>query len=108
MYTVKAMTISDAWFQLIYAIHDQGYIQAEIQRGSFEKQTHRIQFPGAAIYIAFPGQDMIPVIPPGVNVPAPADMEAVTNYYIDKILLDIRGENTLTPRGAPLRARHEG
>jgi hypothetical protein len=42
---LKAKTISDAWFQLIYNIFDNSYTQ-EIQRGSFEKEQYRLQYPG--------------------------------------------------------------
>jgi len=60
---LRTKTISDAWFQLIYNIFDHSYVQ-KIQKGSFENEERRLQYPGLAVYIEYPGEDMIPSSPP--------------------------------------------
>ena len=81
---IEAKTISDAWFQVLYNILDWGY-PYEIQRGSFdgkssdgrpaEKGQTRTQFQGAAIYIEYPWQDMIPDVPARLGIPSPTTTE---------------------------------
>lgn len=92
---IEAKTISDAWFQILYNILDWGY-EYEIERGSFdgksadgspaEKGQKRIQFQGAAIYIEYPWQDMIPEIPAHLGIPAPTSMEYVQDYFVKYIM----------------------
>lgn len=82
---LHAKTISDAWFRLIYTIWDYGYRQ-QIQKGSFENQECRIQFPGMMVYIEHPGEDMIPVIPPGLSIPAPTTMEYIESYFVEYLM----------------------
>jgi thymidylate synthase len=89
---LKAKTISDAWFQLIYNIFDNSYMQ-KIQKGSFEKEQYRLQYPGLAVYIEHPGEDMIPVMPPGLNIPAPTTIEYIEDYFVHYLMNPELSEN---------------
>jgi thymidylate synthase len=82
---LRAKTIADAWFQLIYNIFDYSYKQ-EIQRGSFEKEQYRLQYPGLGVYIEHPDQDMVPVIPPALGIPAPTTMEYIQDYFANYLM----------------------
>jgi len=89
---IDAKTISDAWFQLVWHIFGGAYKQA-IQRGSFEGEQHRQQYPGASIYIEFPGMDIVPHIPPGLGIPAPTTMEYIEDYFAGYIMDPDLAEN---------------
>ncbi|MEW6108358.1 MAG: thymidylate synthase [Nitrospirota bacterium] len=89
---LKAKTISDAWFQLIYNIFENAYIQ-QIQKGSFEKEQYRLQYPGIAVYIEHPAEDMIPTMPPGSGLPAPTTMEYVEDYFVNYLMDPNLSEN---------------
>jgi thymidylate synthase len=82
---LKAKTISDAWFQLIYNIFDHSYTQ-EIQHGSFEKEQYRLQYPGIAVFIEHPAQDMVPQIPPALGIPSPTTMEYIEDYFVNYLM----------------------
>ncbi|HEX8947742.1 MAG TPA: thymidylate synthase [Dissulfurispiraceae bacterium] len=89
---LSAKTISDAWFQLIYNIFEHSYTQ-KIQRGSFEKEQYRLQYPGIAVFIEHPGEDMIPVMPPGLGLPAPTTMEYIEDYFANYLMDPELSEN---------------
>jgi thymidylate synthase len=89
---VQAKTISDAWFQLIYNLFDHAYTQA-IQKGSFEGEQYRLQYPGIAAYIEHPYYDMVPVMPPGSNIPAPTTMEYIEDYFANYLMDPELSEN---------------
>ncbi len=91
-FCLHAKTISDAWFQLIYNIFEQSYTQ-KIQRGSFENEQYRLQYPGIAVFIEHPAEDMIPVIPPGLSIPAPTTMEYVEDYFANYLMNPELSEN---------------
>jgi len=82
---ITAKTISDAWFQLLYNIFDRGYIQ-DIQRGSFEKEQYRIQYPGIAVFIEHPDMDIVPTIPAHLGIPAPTTMEYIEDYFANYLM----------------------
>lgn len=82
---LTAKTIADAWFQLIYNIFEYSYTQ-EIQKGSFEKEQYRLQYPGLAVFIEHPDQDMVPVIPPALGIPAPTTMEYIQDYFANYLM----------------------
>jgi thymidylate synthase len=82
---LKAKTISDCWFQLIYNIFDHSYTQ-NIQRGSFEKEQYRLQYPGIAVYIEHPSVDMVPIIPPALGIPSPTSMEYIEDYFANYLM----------------------
>ncbi|MEW6585948.1 MAG: thymidylate synthase [Nitrospirota bacterium] len=87
-----AKTISDAWFQLIYNLFDKAYSQ-NIQKGSFENEQYRLQYPGIAVYIEHPHCDMIPTIPPGLNIPAPTTKEYIEDYFVNYLMNPELAEN---------------
>jgi thymidylate synthase len=89
---LKAKTISDAWFQLIYNIFDHSYTQ-EIQHGSFEKEQYRLQYPGIAVFIEHPGVDIVPQIPPALGIPSPTTMEYVEDYFVGYLMNPELAEN---------------
>jgi thymidylate synthase len=89
---LNAKTISDAWFQLIYNIFDCAYEQ-KIQKGSFEGEQYRLQYPGIAVYIEHPYYDIVPVIPPGLNIPSPTTMEYIEDYFANYLMNPELGEN---------------
>jgi thymidylate synthase len=82
---LKAKTIADAWFQLIYNIFDYSYTQ-QIQKGSFEKEQYRLQYPGLAVFIEHPDQDIVPVIPPALGIPSPTTMEYIQDYFANYLM----------------------
>jgi thymidylate synthase len=89
---IKAKTISDAWFQLIYNLFDHAYRQ-RIQKGSFENGEYRLQYPGMAVYIERPWEDIVPVMPPGSGIPAPTTMQYVEDYFVDYLMNPELSEN---------------
>lgn len=92
LFSLHAKTISDAWFQLIYNIFDYSYKQ-KIQRGSFENEQYRLQYPGIAVFIEHPSEDMIPVIPPALNIPSPTTMEYIEDYFANYLMDPELSEN---------------
>lgn len=97
-FVINAKTISDAWFQTIYNIFDNSYRQ-DIQKGSFEKEQYRLQYPGLVISIEYPDQDMVPVIPFGMlddkgnAITSPTSEEFNTNYFANYIMNKELAEN---------------
>lgn len=87
-----AKTISDAWFQLIYNLFDKAYAQ-NIQKGSFEHEQYRLQYPGIAVFIEHPSTDIVPTIPPGLGIPAPTTMEYIEDYFANYLMSPELGEN---------------
>jgi thymidylate synthase len=87
-----AKTISDAWFQLIFNLFDKAYSQ-NIQKGSFENEQYRLQYPGIAVYIEHPSTDIVPTIPPGLGIPAPTTMEYIEDYFANYLMNPELGEN---------------
>src|SRR3990172_2711169 len=82
---VHAKTISDAWFQLIYNLFDHAYEQ-KIQQGSFEGEQYRLQYPGLAVYIEHPHLDIVPIMPPGLNIPPPTSMDYIEDYFANYLM----------------------
>jgi len=89
---LRAKTISDAWFQLIYNLFDHAYTQ-EIQHGSFEGEQYRLQYPGIGVFIEHPSEDMIPVIPPALGIPAPTTEEYIQDYFANYLMNPELSEN---------------
>jgi thymidylate synthase len=87
-----AKTIADAWFQLIYNIFENSYEQ-KIQKGSFEKEQYRLQYPGMAVHIEHPGEDMVPVMPPASTIPAPTTREYIEDYFANYLMDPALSEN---------------
>jgi len=65
----------------------------KIQKGSFEKEQYRLQYSGIAVFIEHPDKDMIPVMPPGLNIPAPTTMEYIEDYFANYLMNPELSEN---------------
>jgi thymidylate synthase len=93
---IEGKTISDAWFQLLWNIFDNSYTHG-IQRGSFENEQYRLQYPGASIYIEHPDKDMVPVVPAALCIPAPTTMEYIEDYFVNYLMNpELRENETYT------------
>jgi thymidylate synthase len=101
MFVVKAKTIQDAWFQLVYNLmltdSEGNFINAYptgiIQQGSFMNNSSRLQFPGAAIAIEYPLIDRIVTMPEGSGLPPPTDVDKVEAYFYRYIIGTELAEN---------------
>ncbi len=106
-FSLTAKTISDAWFQLIYNLFDRAYPQ-EIQRGSFEREQYRLQYPGIAVYIEHPSTDMVPTIPPGLGIPAPTTMEYIEDYFAHYLMNPETANNETYTYASRIQCRMPG
>lgn len=75
---IEAFDLDDAWFQSLCAILDKGYVYT-ITRGSYEGQR-RLEFDFVVVKVRKPSHQIIPVIPEGMSIPAPTDMEYINGY----------------------------
>lgn len=81
---IESTTISDAWFQALYNIDSPEVYKQIIERGAFEKESYRLQYPSLSIKIKNPLIDMIPTVPDGIA--PPSTQEFVDEYYCDYIM----------------------
>ncbi|MFH1087537.1 MAG: thymidylate synthase, partial [Chloroflexota bacterium] len=74
---IEARDLSDAWFQCIWTVMDEGY-EYTIDSGSFQGQRRKeVDF--ATVHIKHPGaRPLVPITP--ANVPPPTTMEYVEDY----------------------------
>ena len=75
---ITAFDVDDAWFQALSAILDKGTVYT-IDRGSYKGQQ-RLEFDFVTIRITNPSHQIIPIIPEGVSIPAPTDLNYVQSY----------------------------
>lgn len=75
---LEAFDVDDAWFQCLNAILEKGHVYT-ITRGSYEGQR-RLEFDFVVVKIKNPGHQIIPIIPEGMSIPAPTDMDYVQGY----------------------------
>ncbi len=75
---IDAFDLDDAWFQCLSKILDKGHVY-KIDRGSYEGQR-RLEFDYAVIRVKNPGHQIIPIIPEGMSIPAPTDMDYIHGY----------------------------
>ncbi len=75
---IDAFDLDDAWFQCLSNILDKGHVYT-ITRGSFEGKK-RLEFDLAVVRIKKPSHQIIPIIPEGMNIPAPTDMDYIQGY----------------------------
>jgi len=75
---IDAFDLDDAWFQALSKILDEGHVYT-ITRGSYEGQK-RLEFDFVTIRVKHPGHQIIPIIPEGMGIPAPTDMEYIQGY----------------------------
>jgi thymidylate synthase len=76
--SIDAFDLDDAWFQCLSTILDQGHVYT-ITRGSYEGQK-RLEFDFVSIRVRKPGHQIIPIIPEGMSIPAPTDMDYIQGY----------------------------
>lgn len=75
---IDAFDLDDAWFQCLSAILDKGHVYT-ITRGSYEGQK-RLEFDFVSVRVRRPSHQIIPIIPAGMNIPAPTDMDYIQGY----------------------------
>jgi thymidylate synthase len=75
---IDAFDLDDAWFQALSKILEEGHVYT-ITRGSFEGKK-RLEFDFVTIRVKNPGHQIIPIIPEGMSIPAPTDMEYIQGY----------------------------
>lgn len=75
---IDAFDLDDAWFQALSRILEEGHVYT-ITRGSYEGQK-RLEFDFVTIRVKQPGRQIIPIIPEGMGIPAPTDMEYIQGY----------------------------
>ncbi len=75
---IDAFDLDDAWFQCLSRILDEGHVYT-IDRGSYKGQR-RLEFDLAVIRSKKPAHQIIPIIPEGMNIPAPTDMDYINGY----------------------------
>jgi len=75
---IEAFDLDDAWFQCLSAIIEKGVIYT-ITRGSYEGQR-RLEFDLMCLHVKKPSHQIIPIIPEGMSIPSPTDMDYVQGY----------------------------
>jgi len=75
---IDAFDLDDAWFQCLCRILEKGHVYT-ITRGSYEGQR-RLEFDFAVVRVKKPSHQIIPIIPEGMSIPAPTDMEYIQGY----------------------------
>src|SRR3989338_6392259 len=75
---IDAFDLDDAWFQCLAEILEHGYVYT-ITRGSYEGQK-RLEFDFVTVRVRKPAHQIIPIIPEGMSIPAPTDMEYIQGY----------------------------
>lgn len=75
---IDAFDLDDAWFQCLSAILEKGHVYT-ISKGSYEGQK-RLEFDFAVIRVKKPSHQIIPIIPEGMSIPAPTDMNYIQGY----------------------------
>jgi thymidylate synthase len=89
MTAIRATTLADSWFQLIYALvrANVGRTVYTIDKGSYVGQK-RLEFNYAVVQIDHPEvRPLIPDLPPHINIPAPVEsMEYVEEYFSNYLM----------------------
>lgn len=77
--TIRATTLSDAWYQGIFQCVESGR-KFKIDKGSFEGQ-YRCEFDYITIHIKYPGTlPLLPKIRAGMGIPDPVDENYLDDY----------------------------
>jgi thymidylate synthase len=88
MFTLKAINIPDAWFQLCYNIFDNGFTYL-IDRGSFQG-NYRLEYDFVALEITNPGlRPLFPDFPMWMNCDPPVTEEYINNYFLQLLDPDV-------------------
>jgi len=89
---IKATDISDAWYQLIDLIFEEGK-KFKIDSGSYAG-TYRLEFDYVTVRITSPGvRPLAPSIPPGMNIPNPTSDDYIENEYFYYLVDDQKKPN---------------
>jgi len=81
---IKATTLPDAWFQMIYKLVETGR-DFKIDRGSYEGQK-RLEFDAITIHIKHPeSRPLLPKLPSHYNIPDPVE-EGYLNEYLPYLM----------------------
>jgi thymidylate synthase len=92
---IKAVTIPDAWFQLVYNIFDYGR-EYKIDRGSFEG-CKRLEYDFVTCEIAAPGvAPLIPEFPEWMNVTPPVTQEYLDEYFAQLLTTEVPANTCYT------------
>jgi len=75
---IDAFDLDDAWFRCLAEILGKGHVYT-ITRGSYEGQK-RLEFDFAVVRVRKPSHQIIPIIPEGMSIPAPTDMNYIQGY----------------------------
>lgn len=75
---IDAFDLDDAWFQCLSRILEKGHVYT-ITKGSYKDQR-RLEFDYAVVRVRKPGHQIIPIIPEGMSIPAPTDMDYIQGY----------------------------
>jgi len=75
---IDAFDLDDAWFQCLSTILDKGHLY-KITRGSYEGQR-RLEFDFVSVRVRKPSHQIIPIIPEGMSIPAPTDIDYIQGY----------------------------
>lgn len=75
---IDAFDLDDAWFQCLSEILEKGHVYT-ITRGSYEGQK-RLEFDFVTIRVRKPAHQIIPIIPEGMSIPVPTDMDYIQGY----------------------------
>jgi thymidylate synthase len=75
---IDAFDLDDAWFQCLSQILEHGHVYT-ITRGSYEGQK-RLEFDFVTVRVRKPAHQIIPIIPEGMSIPVPTDMEYIQGY----------------------------
>lgn len=75
---IDAFDLDDAWFQCLNSILKNGHVYT-IDKGSYEGQK-RLEFDFVAVRAKNPAHQIIPIIPEGMSIPAPTDMDYIEGY----------------------------
>lgn len=89
---IDAFNLEDAWFQCVDKILEHGY-RYKISKGSFAGEGERLEFDYVLVKIRKPGcEPLVPIMPEGIGIPAPTDMDYVRNTYLPYLLTDQKTE----------------
>lgn len=87
---IDAFDLDDAWFQCLCKILEHGHVYT-ITKGSYEGQR-RLEFDFVTVRVKKPAHQIIPIIPEGMNIPAPTDMEYIQGY-LSYLLTGVKTES---------------
>jgi len=75
---IDAFDLDDAWFQCLSEILEHGHVYT-ITSGSYTGQR-RLEFDFVTVKVKKPSHQIIPIIPEGMSIPAPTDMDYIQGY----------------------------